>query len=605
MSDIILSRLKITGEITNETPQCVIDEIWQIHGSEQSTPIDIRAIIQSASKTISISNDEIKDCKYLEHVAFFINPFRYWDSDQLITAFTFIQQFMGPIGSGINDLKLLSREFDIGQQTPESPKSLNACVLYRLCISNGMKLQRSTSIDQMANMIKLLHTSRDNLIFKLCSEINIFDTVTLNKLLINAIGLHGLPINNQLLITRNEKSLGDHKHVNEIYEQLTDPVKLRKRISLATNNEAIILAALTYRIDISESKFPAEEWTRMNSVKSIKDYAPVDRIMNINYAINSDAYNLTKHFNPFFSEKIYGPLLQTLYLDEGYDQNDLKNHPNVYAALYSAHIMPTFYFGWHREIKNENTPINQDDVTEVHQRFLICFGVKSYELTAFTIDELSEMFKHNRSFVNPLETKERSNFPQLAINKLKKYCTHLSEDIKLSDAKRDLLNAITNVESLSTELGRKFDNIASSGKREDIKSLLDLLFQTAMYMRGWDGISIYPIETTPPNNQNKVDDNVNKMMTELHNKCNSVVIGNKFLDLPLLTYIDGKFVPADNSQGKTIGGRLKIVSEGSRSDNVHSCIRLTSNWLAATSHYYMKLNGDSPPFDVSKLRTIS
>lgn len=603
MTDIILSRLKITGDPTLETPRCVIDEIWEVHGDVQPTPTDIRVIIQHASTTVSVLRD-IQDEKSLSHIAGFLNPFCRWDREPLNKAFNFVQKFMGPVSSSISELGLITSEFTIGQQTPESPQSLNACVLYRLCVGNGMKLQRSTTIIQMASMVRLLVSSQHDLIFKVFGDFSSFDTSMLNKLLINAIGLHNISINSSLG-DRPDRKLNDHKLINELYDHLTDVTKLRKRIPWPSNNEAIILAAITYRIDISESKHPVEEWTRMNS-RPINNYIPVDKNMARNYNSNSDIYNLTKTFNPFFSDKIYGPILQSLFVDEGYEPADLSNYENVYASLYVAYITPTFYFGWYPEIINPETPIERNVIGDIPQRFLVSFGTRSHGLTAFTLEELAEVFKHSKSFINPLEIQERVNFPTIAMNKLKKYCQKHAEDMKLRTYKRDLLDVMTSIESMSTELGRKFSDITKDIDKKDITDLLDHLFKIAMYMRGWDGkASKYPIEAAPVHNQDIIDNNVSQSISAYNSKCNSSISNKRFNDLPLLSYVDGKFIQADSNQGLTIGGRLTIVMGGIESSNVNACIRLTSNWFAATSHYYKRLTGGISDFDIDKLRSIS
>ena len=77
------------------------------------------------------------------------------------------------------------------------------------------------------------------------------------------------------------------------------------------------------------------------------------------------------------------------------------------------------------------------------------------------------------------------------------------------------------------------------------------------------------------------------------------------LGLPLLHYRGEYIAASEHSMGLTITDRIRIVREGDSSNNVNSCIRLTSNWFATTAHRYMQVVGMPQPFNIEHLRSIS
>jgi len=66
---------------------------------------------------------------------------------------------------------------------------------------------------------------------------------------------------------------------------------------------------------------------------------------------------------------------------------------------------------------------------------------------------------------------------------------------------------------------------------------------------------------------------------------------------------EGRFEMSSNkSQGYTIGERLSIVL---RNENNFACIRMSSNWFAASAWYYLNLYFDVQPFDIKELDWIT
>jgi len=76
--------------------------------------------------------------------------------------------------------------------------------------------------------------------------------------------------------------------------------------------------------------------------------------------------------------------------------------------------------------------------------------------------------------------------------------------------------------------------------------------------------------------------------------------------LPLLIYRDGVFNASQQREyGLTLGDRLRLIRSGENTDNMNSCIRMSSNWLCASAYKYMQQINMEPPFEIRSLRYIA
>jgi hypothetical protein len=68
-----------------------------------------------------------------------------------------------------------------------------------------------------------------------------------------------------------------------------------------------------------------------------------------------------------------------------------------------------------------------------------------------------------------------------------------------------------------------------------------------------------------------------------------------------------RFAPMLNEeQGLTIEDRIGIISEGDISQNVFSCLRMSSNMIVATAYYFLvAVFQEDPPFPIHELDLIS
>jgi len=330
------------------------------------------------------------------------------------------------------------------------------------------------------------------------------------------------------------------------------------------------------------------------------------------FILNPSLIDLSLVFNPIFPQDYYNTEeLVNMALYEGCDPTEVTS-VNSYEMLQMSYLLENFYEGLYPEITNEETPIAFDEVNELDPGLVVCYGVRRERLTAFNIEELVDHFTLVKTFAHPVDS--HSTLPDNAIRKLKKIATDNEGGTGQSvSMKNRLLVAIEEVEFLSEANNSRARELYECYMRSDerVKESIELamtgLLCISMYMRGWKGGDHpFPIREAPVDDQLSVDLAVTNGISEFGEICARLgEIGRNIMTLPLLKY-QGGFNPIGNDDhGFTIEDRLNIVRMGDDTGNIQSCIRLTSNILAATAYRYITLLGMQPPFPINELRYIS
>lgn len=244
-------------------------------------------------------------------------------------------------------------------------------------------------------------------------------------------------------------------------------------------------------------------------------------------------------------------------------------------------------------------------------------------MTFYKVSELTNLFVANNNFINPVRSDNKrsssiSLFTSNAIGKLKILATQLSGAVVTGVEWQNLLQAIDKVEEANKDISHaalKFkeyyhqsypvnDDKKCDIVKQEIKDTLLSLFRVSMFMRGWDDTrSSLPIEISlvRDSEQSTVDLRVTQEMAILYKLLNTS--GKIVGDLPLVRYFDSHFIPSNSKDdGISIKDRLDIVKKGTTNA---SCIRLSSNWLAASTYHYTIILNLNKPFNITKLRVIS
>jgi hypothetical protein len=612
-----LSRILITGFLSRQTPHCVIEEVAQAHGivienARLAMPDYKKQVLEFINHSQPLILCEPLTSKDYGLLARYINPQKsvQWAKADLRTAFDFLSRFQ--FHRSVSK-QHLPPNFEWGWQTPDNPQRLNACVLYGICKQQDFHVQATTTTDQMAWAVKWWLMGDDAIHSFSYTLLQSFQPQDLIDLMVLGTGVHPQRLKSQIKIQEqslNRQSL-NHDVLQSCFDRYGDRREILRLISPQSASEAIALAAMVFKKDISLATYPLTEYLYLRNNPSL--YTPLDPQLKRIHLLHPKLLDLTKTFNPAFPASYYDDSdLKKMALEEGYKSHELASQ-SPYELLQFSYLLENFYPGIYPEIVNEETPITLDQVNEMDPHMIICYGLRGSRLTAFHISGLIEHFQMTKGPGHPLDA--RSTIGERAMAKLK-WMAQRTDAGGSAESQRErarLVKALREVELFADATLFKAKDFyyayreASPSQRQQVRQCFSELLELAMYMRGWEGPPAqFPIREAPTFNQNAVDVRVTEALANFEKSCQDVgVFGRDLLQLPLLKY-QGDFIASNSSSdGYTIQDRLRIVKMGNETGNMASCIRLTSNWLAATSYRYLTMIGVPEPFAVEELRYIS
>jgi len=231
----------------------------------------------------------------------------------------------------------------------------------------------------------------------------------------------------------------------------------------------------------------------------------------------------------------------------------------------------------------------------------------------YKYSELFEYFKTCGQFLNPAST-NNSSFDFLSIEKLLLLCSHnqkIMEDCEQFIVRSVLYSKIEQIKEVLINFTPDAFWLSECywEKKEEIKMFLSLLFRLSMFMRGWDEETEYPISKSLVSDEGKinVDLNVSKAIVDLEDFCQKEGdFGLKLFRLHLMRYRGKQFIISNNfDDGLTIQERINIVKMGESGNQITSCIRTSSNWLASSYYYYTLAIREKPNFDINDMASIA
>lgn len=631
---MILSRIAITGRVHAGTPLCVLLEIADAHGidyqsldpnhSEFSTQL-LESIHQISPPSLESNSWSSMEWGY---VARFVNCKVQWTSGTLLTAYNFLMD------SSQLTVEHLPSEWISGAQTPEHPTSLNACMIYKICMELNLQVGPTTTLDQMTYAVRVATLSLPEitrhvmmfvqrasfrelincLLLSPQSNIDLPEISPPSENPIEAPSIQEAPLNSPENYNLLPSQTASHEMLIQIHHSLHDVNRLQHMIEPTTENGAIALAAINYNLDLSFSSDPLLEYRTFR--RDGRDYLPVDPWMRHWYQQSRDLFDLQQYFNPLFPECFYSaPILRNLALQAGFTETELSVG-SAYELLQLAHVTETFYLGIRPGLKSTVTPIDLDSISEISPAELLSYGQLAEGATPLqpvTISELIQLFTNNQNFTNPFHP--NSVFSSLAISKLKLLLAS-PRGAESMDSRNELLEIIRMIEASTRNLDQPTKQLiavyrnASPDTKSEIIRALNQLVHAGMYMRGWQGPGYeYPVTSapTPLDREAEVAVNVTQTLAAYESSCRSLGrIGIALNALPLVLCRDGQYqVSTSVRDGLTIGDRITIVKGGDSSANIGSCIRLSSNWICSSAHKYITSLGQRSPFDIFHLRYVS
>lgn len=213
-----------------------------------------------------------------------------------------------------------------------------------------------------------------------------------------------------------------------------------------------------------------------------------------------------------------------------------------------------------------------------------CKPTEPDSLLFYSSEELLETFLQYQNFVDPKNTKKRFNKIQID-----RFVYLLSTSLRNTP----LLETIQNLSEIHHNI--EFQSQCLS-KHPQFRSCLDLTLKVGMYMRGWDGVGAYPLDSLSTNRQVN-EKRLLEALWELKGK-----LDNDWSDLAslrLYRYLDNELLPDESCP--TLSDRLSLVLRANRPD---SCIRVSSNILCTTAWHYCNKFYQEKPFQLSALREI-
>ncbi len=550
-----LSRFPLVGAITDVTPTCVILELAACHGCrivQTSTSNDqILQIIPILryTTTLEVKIDENTSSTDLSLLARFVNPNHHtWTLCQLFQAYDHLESCMHDPPSLPSDMWLP------GPKTPDNPLRYDACMLYRICSYYQIRTYRHTTLDQMALAVQDLISNPQDVRARIISSIH---ALPLNKLIdvamclmntqspasmMDTIPMQRNPLNSWAPNSKS-KILPDIKPLdlsqsllNDTYTVLTDHQRTLLKVVPNNHEEAVVLAATIYGINITESINPYTEYLRIRDTLSLVSdqnitdvYVPADTEFRSRYTRNPSWYHVKETWTPILLRIYNNAELSLFAYNEGYTPQHLrKDCPS--SLLDQARGSPTFYYGKHAYSNNSSTPIQLDDVDSLDPDVCVSYGIANNKsLVVYFVRELAEHFQTSRSFSNPQSINDL--YSDIAIQKLRLICTNRINNSEIPNINKienqSLLNAISFVDlcnQTNTAEAIALNKIYKESSIEDQRSIeltLHLLLEVGMYMRGWKASSQntekYPLQVLEtrfdPEDQGRVDLNVTTAIT--------------------------------------------------------------------------------------------
>lgn len=612
--NIVIDITLVTGEINLETPSCIVREMAKcmfISVDESLlTDLGYRSDINRTIKNmkiISFKRTDRSNVNNWERLAKFINPDIElgWKMSLLSDAYkTMINKIDCPNSDYVTD------NVRVQYPRPEILDVLTPCILYNWCLKLNINLRITSTIQEMKSMVSMmLNISRCKLINMITRDMVLVEK---NMLITILTELKNAKRDNTLI---GKADIDDIKNTYQIIMSI-DQTSIPNRPR--TKEEAVVLAAIRYMIDISESENP------MIDYESISCGSPItDSYMKRIATINKDAYYLRKTFNPIFPSEFYELKdLQNMAKNEFITYNGNNTKESIYNDLVLDYYTDTFRLSLQHGITTFTTPIFLEELEDYDKKNeIITYGSKNTELTPYLVSELISLFRANKDFSCP--DRRGGVFSKESINKLRSIAkskipppipgVFQGTQYTINNTWKQLVTEIKNVEMYQSSIEanckklKEQYNSSSSDDKVIIKSFLEQLRDCGMYMRAWRGIpNPYPVSKSICENSALTDRLTSESIGKFTEMCDkNKNIGTMINNLPLIRFKDLKYnASSDKNQGLTIGQRLAIVSRGTRDNNVYSCIRMSSNYICASAYLYLQTIGENPGFKIEDLRDI-
>jgi hypothetical protein len=313
---------------------------------------------------------------------------------------------------------------------------------------------------------------------------------------------------------------------------------------------------------------------------------------------------------------------------------------------------PGVIFGAHPKATNTISPISFESIEDIicsggHES-VVTFTMVSHveeeassrshlDYASISLDDLILSLRHSKSFsvdliigdgnteknvTHRLSTRTVEKLKRLILASPSKKRTH-GESIQsvIREVMGHTIRRSEHVEEL------RCLSLETPGMKNAVTNAFYKLLYAGLYMRGWKVVAAsngdnnaFPLRASEtgstPDQFLDIEMNVTTALNDFDDAVGSIESPNvrrlirSATLLRATTQIGGGdkliFRPVTNlEQGFTIEDRISIVREGSGTDNIYSCLRMSSNLLVSSAWYYLlTVVGSDPGFDISDLDEI-
>lgn len=592
----VLDKLKFIDRLDLSVPNCVLFEVAQSRNIDvvesKLESMTYRAKVYSLikSKKPEIIRVPLNQ-ESLPTVAAFLNPEEVkWTARQIATAFVLI---WNKYWSKKPTQELITETSSYGYVTPDRMDSVTPVVLYTILRGIGIRTLHTTTFDAMKNVVSMIRSTYAKVVRNISMSLTSYRSA---ELLSIALALSDCP--------QKDENRCDIEEMSATIKNVSTRNYMKYNIVPKTAEEAAALAIVFYHTDISSSSDPLTEYALLSDGKPFRDSN-----MNDLLKCNSDIFDTTISFNPSLPFNAYTEKsLIAILAKEGIATNDGKDNARTYGKLIYKYSVPSFHYGVVRGTKTYETAIKLKDVRECDKP-RVSYGCEKDGYHVHLATELTSMFLANGKFCNP-RGNEDDIFTRDEIYGLRRICRYGKEKDK-DKRWTNLLETIMTIEkALICGLQDASQNFIdkcitySPEERTIVKDLLYYIMYAGFYMRGWDGLSIdtWPIKNPLPLRDPKGA--LEKSLQCLMFICEGAKdeVSKYVMQLPLIgmsgTTVN---VVTDGERGLTIRGRINIILSR---ENIHSCTKMSSNYLVITAHHYLTIMGEVLPFSTHDVTII-
>lgn len=506
-------------------------------------------------------------------VAQFVNPFTtQWNLKKLSIAYS---QTINYLENGVREKCI------VGYPTMDDPKLISPAVVVSVLINTGYPVNRTMTIKELQKLINFSLLSKERQMEILVTRLLMSDTKFTASSLVT-------------IKDRKCESIDALKVQNHIISGTAETA-----LFPTTDEMAVAMAAMKYRVNISMSKHPCVELMSLSN-----GTFPKSKFLRKIYNINPRAFSITYYFSDVFPVEAYKYQdLENLAKRNGIkypkSDNPLKAD-DLYNLLVTKLRSRGFYRSAVSSIKSLKSEIFMTDLTG-KQTPVVSYGLET-DFKLFTVKELIKTFEYYMSF----RLGQDEYISIVAVDDLKRiaqeYISIKSINNKDKTKWKKLLSMINLIydEHTKIDIYKERFVLDHKGREDDAGRILLALFHLSLHMRGWDGESKWPIkdEDIPRFTDVEYEMKKQKSVKRTFRQMEYVrrIMTNDIANLPLVRYYNGIYeMSRDVQQGATIGERLKIVNDDLI---LNACIGMSSNWFLHTSFFYLEAIDMEPDINI-------